>query len=215
MAPTLTDRQTPEADLYLLACLMLAQFILTLLGVAGLLISCLLGLFLSAMGLTRSAAKPDLVGFLLLLLYAGMCMFSSLAVYGNLTLSYGPSHLLFPLLYLLLSTMSGRESALLRRLCALWAAVVALWGLGEFLWRSGGWPLWQKAGRMQAGGNCSTGTAVSLVTGRWPGSGWRRLSIRLPRRESGKVRQRFSTGTPAASVPPGWNSLLPVLLPII
>lgn len=136
MAPTLTDRQTPEADLYLLACLMLAQFILTLLGVAGLLISCLLGLFLSAMGLTRSAAKPDLVGFLLLLLYAGMCMFSSLAVYGNLTLSYGPSHLLFPLLYLLLSTMSGRESALLRRLCALWAAVVALWGLGEFLWRS-------------------------------------------------------------------------------
>ena len=42
MAPTLTDRQTPEADLYLLACLMLAQFILTLLGVASLLISCLL-----------------------------------------------------------------------------------------------------------------------------------------------------------------------------
>ena len=38
MAPTLTDRQTPEADLYLLACLMLAQFILTLLGVAGLLL---------------------------------------------------------------------------------------------------------------------------------------------------------------------------------
>ena len=34
MAPTLTDRQTPEADLYLLTCLMLAQFILTLLGVA-------------------------------------------------------------------------------------------------------------------------------------------------------------------------------------
>ena len=58
MAPTLTDRQTPEADLYLLACLMLAQFILTLLGVASLLISCLLGLFLMIPLSFRSPHRP-------------------------------------------------------------------------------------------------------------------------------------------------------------
>ena len=72
-------------DRYLLICLFLAQFILTLTGVGNILVCALLGLLLCGAGLVQDSAQVDLWVLLPLTVYNLFSMASSLRADGNIT----------------------------------------------------------------------------------------------------------------------------------
>ena len=123
-------------DRYLLICLFLAQFILTLTGVGNILVCALLGLLLCGAGLVQDSAQVDLWVLLPLTIYNLFSMASSLRADGNITEGYASIQTVLPVLYLLNACLSGEERKLLRRMCVVWAGTAALGGIAQFLQRA-------------------------------------------------------------------------------
>lgn len=123
-------------DHYIVACIVLAQFIMTLLGVGDVRTVSLVGLLLCAVGLVRGSAQVDLWVFLPMVFYILTGMASAFAVYGNITDGYASLQMIFPVLYLLLACLEEEEMRLLRRLCAAWAGAVGALGIGQFVFRA-------------------------------------------------------------------------------
>lgn len=123
-------------DRYLLICLFLAQFILTLTGVGNILVCALLGLLLCGAGLVQDSAQVDLWVLLPLTVYNLFSMASSLRADGNITEGYASIQTVLPVLYLLNACLSGEERKLLRRMCVVWAGMAALGGIAQFLQRA-------------------------------------------------------------------------------
>lgn len=115
-------------------CLFLTLVILTLVGVGNVVVVGLVGLLLCAAGCLQKSAKVDLWIFLPLAAYNVISMISSQVVYGNIILSYGSTQIIWPLLYLLATTLDNREQVILRRLCTFWVGAVALHGVGQFVY---------------------------------------------------------------------------------
>lgn len=125
-------------DHYIVLCLFLALFILTLLGVGDVRTVSLLGLLLCAVGLVQApavaaaGAKIDCWILGSLLAYNLLSAFSSWVTFGNIADGYAGCQLIWPLLYLLLAGLSADEQLWLRRLCAGFAGLVALAGIAQF-----------------------------------------------------------------------------------
>ena len=134
-----TLRQDTERvlNIYIAVCLLLALFVLTILGVGTPLLVGALGLALSLMGLIQvEAVEADVRILLPLLGYQLFSTLSSWRTYGNMVEGFASTQLIFPVLLLLLARLDGGGRLLLRRLCALWAAAVAAEGLLRFVHRA-------------------------------------------------------------------------------
>lgn len=123
-------------DHYMVICIFMALFIMTWVGVGDIRIVCMLGLILCAAGFSGRSVQTDLWVLIPLVGYDLAGMASSYAAYGNITDGYGSIHLLFPVLYLLMSCLEKREQHLLRQLCAAWAGVTASAGIVSFVFRA-------------------------------------------------------------------------------
>lgn len=119
-------------DNYAVTCILLAQFIMTLLGVGDVRIISLLGLLLCAVGLVQRSAQVDLWVFVPLVIYNLVGMASSCAAYGNITDGYASLQLILPVLYLLTACLEPQALRLLKRLCVIWAGAAAAAGLVRF-----------------------------------------------------------------------------------
>lgn len=113
-------------------CLLLALFIMTLLGVGSNLIVGALGVVLCVMGFGQEEARVDLWVLIPLVIYNLISAFSSFRTYGNLQDGFVSTQVIFPVLYLLLACLEKKEQLLLRQLCAAWAGLAALHGIGQF-----------------------------------------------------------------------------------
>lgn len=122
-------------DRYVLICLFLTQFILTMTGVGNILVCAMLGLLLCGAGLVQDSARVDLWVLLPLTGYNLFSLASSLRTNGNITEGYASMQMLLPVIYLLTACLTCEERRALRRLCAAWAGVMALWGIVQFLQR--------------------------------------------------------------------------------
>ena len=120
----------------LTACLLLALFMLTLMGAGSVRRVGLLGLLLCAAGVQQKAVRVDLWIFLPLVLYNLVSLASSWFTYGNLLYNYAPTQAVLPVLYLLAACLEEGELRLLRRLCGLWVCAAAVLGVAEFVWRA-------------------------------------------------------------------------------
>lgn len=123
-------------DHYMVICIFMALFILTWIGVGDVPIVCVLGLILCAAGCSGRSGRTDFRVLIPLVGYDLACMASSYAVYGNITDGYASMHLIFPVLYLLMSCLEKGELLLLRRLCAAWAGMTAAAGIISFVFRA-------------------------------------------------------------------------------
>lgn len=121
------------ADHYTAGCIVLAQLILTLVGVGNLRTASMLGLILCVIGLVKEAARIDPWILVPLILYNLASMASSCRAYGTITEGYGAFQSLFPVLYLLLMCLEDQERLLVKRLCVFWGGAVAAAGLVQFV----------------------------------------------------------------------------------
>lgn len=123
-------------DHYAAACIILALFILSLLGVGDVRMVGLVGILLCAAGLVRGPAQVDLWVLLPLLIYVLSDLASAYHTYGDIAGGYGALHGIFPVLYLLMACLDGEELRWMRRGCALWAGAAAAAGIVQFVLRA-------------------------------------------------------------------------------
>lgn len=119
-------------DHYTAACILLALFVLSLVGVGDVAVVSLLGFLLCMAGLTQRSAQADLWILVPFLVYNLACMASAYAVYGEIVSGYGITHGIFPVFCLLTACLDPDEQRLLKRLCALWTGVAAAVGIGHY-----------------------------------------------------------------------------------
>ena len=123
-------------DHYMAVCLLLALFILSMVGVGDMRAVSMLGLLLCVVGIIQQSAQVDLWIFVPLVIYDLFAMASSWAAYGNIADGYGVTHLVFPTVYLLMACLSGGEQLLLKWLCLGWAGAAAFLGVVQFTYRA-------------------------------------------------------------------------------
>lgn len=123
-------------DRYTAVCIVLALFVLSLIGVGDVIVVCLLGLLLCLAGLTQRSAQVDLWVLIPLLVYDLACLASSYAAYGQIVSGYGLTHAIFPVIYLLSSCLDQGERHMLKWSCALWAGAVGAAGIGRFAFQA-------------------------------------------------------------------------------
>lgn len=121
---------------YLAVCLLLALFMLTLMGAGSVIRVGLLGLLLCAVGVQQSSIRVDLWVLLPLVVYNLVSLVSSWFTYGNILYNYAPTQAILPVLYLLAACLEEGELRWLRRMCGLWVCAAAVLGVGEFVWRA-------------------------------------------------------------------------------
>lgn len=121
-------------DHYTAVCIVLALFVLSLIGVGNVIVVCLLGLLLCLAGLTRQSARADLWILLPLLVYDLACLASSYAADGEIVNGYGVTHGIFPVIYLLSACLEDGERHMLKLSCALWAGAAGAAGMGRFVY---------------------------------------------------------------------------------
>lgn len=121
---------------YVTICLFLGLFTLSFLGVGDARTVGMVGLVLCAVGLVQPPERADLRVLLPLTGYNLVSALSSWATYGDVVYGYASTQAVFPVLFLLLSSLDGGDRRLLRRLCAGWAGTVAAIGVGQFLFRA-------------------------------------------------------------------------------
>lgn len=119
-------------DHYTAACILLALFVLSLVGVGDVAVVSLLGFLLCMAGLTQRSAQVDLWILVPFLVYNLACMASACAVYGEIVSGYGITHGIFPVFCLLTACLDPDEQRLLKRLCALWTGAAAAVGIGHY-----------------------------------------------------------------------------------
>lgn len=124
-------------DHYVAVSIILALFILSLIGAGDRITVGLLGLLLCAVGLAQSQpARADLWVLIPLLVYCLACMASSFHVYGNVVDGYGALHGIFPVLCLLSACVERDGRRLLERGCLLWTGAAAALGIGGFVFQA-------------------------------------------------------------------------------
>lgn len=123
-------------DHYAAVCIVLALFVLSLIGVGDAVVACLLGLLLCLAGLTQRSAQVDLWILLPLLVYDLACLASTYAAYGEIAGGYGVTHAIFPAVYLLAACLDEGERPVLRRCCALWTGAAGAAGIGLFAFQA-------------------------------------------------------------------------------
>jgi O-antigen ligase len=119
---------------YLVICLFLALLILTLVGVGNVVLVSLLGILLCLVGLVQHAVKVDLWVLGSLLIYNLFSMIASYRTFGNTVDGYAAVQMIFPVIYLLLASLSQQELVLLRRLCVVWVGMAAVIGMLHFVY---------------------------------------------------------------------------------
>lgn len=107
-------------DHYATICIILALFVLSLVGVGNVVVVCLLGLLLCLAGLAQPCAKLDLWVLLPLLVYDAACLASSCAALGGIIGGYGVTHGIFPVVYLLAACLEDGDRRMLKLACVLW-----------------------------------------------------------------------------------------------
>ncbi len=120
-------------DHYTAVCIVLALFVLSMVGVGNTVVVCLLGLLLCMAGLTQQTARVDLWILLPLLIYDLACLASTCAAYGEIVSGYGVTHGIFPVIYLLAACLEDGERHTLKRACALWTGAAGAAGIGRFV----------------------------------------------------------------------------------
>ncbi len=124
-------------DHYVLVCLFLALFIMTLIGVGNVTIIGMLGVILCIVGMAQpSSAKADLWILVPLIVYNLLSLASSYGTHGNIVVGFASTQMIFPVIYLLMAYLDGKELGILKRLAALWTATVAAIGVGQFVFRA-------------------------------------------------------------------------------
>ena len=123
-------------DRYAAVCVVLALFVLALVGVGDMVVVCLLGLLLCLAGMTRQSARVDLWILIPLLVYDLACLASSGAAYGEVANGYGVTHAVYPVVYLLSACLEDGEQRFLGRACALWAGAAGAFGIGSFVFQA-------------------------------------------------------------------------------
>lgn len=93
------------------------------------------GIVLCAVGFIKGKTKVDLWVLVPLILYNVFSCTASYVAHGNIRTGTAYAHLIFPILYLMLSYLDDGDLRLLRRLCIVWIAFTALFGLAQFFYR--------------------------------------------------------------------------------
>lgn len=134
MSLNLKEKFSYLMDHYMAFCPILALVVLIRVGVGDGLAVSALGLLLCVAGMSQSSALMDPRLLAYMALYQLGCMASALVSTGSISTGFGAVQLIFPILYLLTSTLSREDLLLLRRLCVLTAAVTAAAGLVQFVY---------------------------------------------------------------------------------
>ncbi len=157
-------------DHYVAAAVVLALFILSLVGVGDVAAVSLLGLLLCVVGLGQAQpARADLWILVPLLIYDLACMASALRTYGNIVDGYGALHGIFPLLCLLSACVEGEGRRLLKGGCLLWAGTAAAVGIGQFAFQA---VVQGRVGRMSGVLGNPNAMGIFLVMGWALSTGW-------------------------------------------
>lgn len=82
------------------------------------------GLLLCAAGFIYGKLETDFKTLLLLMAGLGLCLLSSLRIYGNIKEGYTELFAIYPVMYVLFTGLNGEEGRLLRKLCILWAQII-------------------------------------------------------------------------------------------
>lgn len=121
-----------ELQYIIMIMLFLAFFIFTFIGAGSFIIVSLVGLFLCIIGLVQTSVKVDLWVLFPLIFYNIISFVSGYRVFGNTLDGFASTQSIFPIVYLLTAYLDGSERIMLKRLCAIWVAVMAIIGIGQF-----------------------------------------------------------------------------------
>lgn len=124
--------------------LLLALFIMTLLGAGSSLIVGIVGVMLCVVGAIQQPAAVDLRILLPLIFYNAISMAASYAAGESIVEGYVSMQAILPVIYLLLACLDDGGRILLRRLCVLWAGAAAAAGILRFT----GLAMYSGAGRL-------------------------------------------------------------------
>lgn len=156
------------SDHYLLLLLALALMGLTIIGVGDTPTVSLLGIVLCAAGVFQKPGRVDTRILFPMLAYLIVGAASSYAAIGNVTHTYTATHAIYPVLYLLMASLTEKELLWLRRFCALWAGYVAASGIGQFLLKAMG----GTAGRLGGLMRNANSMGIFLVVGWFGLAAW-------------------------------------------
>ena len=126
------EQQDNLKNLHVVIVLFLTFFIFTFVGAGSFIIVSLVGLLLCIVGLLQTSVKVDLWILLPLIFYNLISLLSGYRVFGNTLEGLASTQSVFPIVYLLVAYLDGRERKLLKRLCAIWVGVMAAIGIGQF-----------------------------------------------------------------------------------
>lgn len=116
---------------YAALCIVLALFVLTLVGVGNLVTVCVLGLLLCLAGMTKDSANADPWILIPLLIYDAMCLISAWAADREIADGYGIFHAIFPTIYLLACTLDHEEKRVLMQGCVYGVVLEAIYGISR------------------------------------------------------------------------------------
>lgn len=119
-------------DHYLAACLFLALFSMTIIGVGSIAFVGQLGFVLCIAGFLQKSAKVDLRVLCPLLVYHVISFISCYVAFQHPVAGYPATQSIFSVIYLLMACLDERDLLLLRRLCAAWAGAIAAIGICQF-----------------------------------------------------------------------------------
>ncbi|MCI8609621.1 MAG: O-antigen ligase family protein [Firmicutes bacterium] len=134
MVNNLERRLNDLLDYYIVILLFLAFFILTFIGAGSVLIVGMIGVLLCLVGLLQESVKVDIWAFASLAGYNLISMASSYVTYGNTVDGYVAIQGIFPVIYLLMATLTDDKKVLLQRLCVTWTAMAAAISIFQFVY---------------------------------------------------------------------------------
>ena len=156
------------SDHYLLLLLALALAGLTLAGVGDTPTISKLGMVLCVAGVFQKPGPIDTRILYPMLLYILVGTASSYAALGNVTHTYSATHAIYPVLYLLLACLKGKELLWLRQFSALWAGYVAANGIYQFIQKA----MASNAGRLGGMMSNPNSMGIFLVVGWFALTAW-------------------------------------------
>lgn len=118
-------------DNYVLTLLSLTLMALCFAGLGMPFLTCIIGLFLCVIGISRRQFTVNTVSLLALSGYIAWCMLSSFFVKGDAMQGYASMQAILPVLFLLIGTFNSVDKVKLRKVLVVWTALVAMANLLE------------------------------------------------------------------------------------
>lgn len=161
MLDKLTSKANYLLEHYVLYLLFCAVISLTIVGVGNIQFVSMLGLLLCMAGFFQRPGRIDWWIMAPILVYLLIGAISFYIAAENVVFTYTAIHAIYPVLYLLMSSLASEEQLILRRLCVLWTGYVAAHGIVHFLMDA----MHESAGRLGGMMSNPNSMGIFLVVG--------------------------------------------------